>query len=95
MLGNLVEQSVDPPTVVDPLADRAVKRLGDIGANRLSPLAGVEIEGRMLLTPLAAAVGLAARAVPKHQSPADKGFIGEDLSGPGACVSFLAGAVRS
>jgi len=95
MLGDVIQQSFDPATVVDPLADRVVKSPGDIGANRLSPLSGVEIESRMLLTPLAAAVGLAAGAVLKDQCPAEKGFIGEELSGPGACVSFLAGAVSS
>ena len=92
MLGDLIDQPFDPAAVLDPLADRVVEGPGNVGAN-LPTGAGVEIECRMLLAPLAAAVGLAARAVAKHQRAAEKGLVGQELSGAGTRVSLLDGVV--
>jgi hypothetical protein len=95
VLGDLIDESFDPATVVHPFSDGVVEGLGNVGGPLLAIAAGVEIESRMFLAALAAAVGFATGAVPQHQRAAEKGFIGEVLSGAGACVSFRGGTLSS
>jgi hypothetical protein len=89
LLGDLIDQSFDPATVLDPLANRFMEGLGNVGANLLLTRTGVEIESRVPLPALAAAVGLTAGAIPQYQIAPEKRLIGEELSGTGACVPFL------
>ena len=95
MLGDLIDQSLDPATVLDPLANRFVEGPGNVGANLLLTRTGVEIESRMPLSALAAAVGFAARAISQYQIAPKKGLVGQELSGAGACVSLLDGVLSS
>ena len=67
--------------------------VGDIRAKPLAARAGVKIESGMLLPALAAAVGLAAGAVLEDQRTAEQGFVGEELDGPRAALSFLGRAL--
>jgi hypothetical protein len=89
LLGDLIDQSFEPATVLNPLANRFMEGPGNVGANLLLARARVEIEGRMPLPALAPAVGLTAGAVPQYQIAPQKRLVGQELSGAGACVSFL------
>jgi len=88
MLGDLIYEPFDLLASLDPLANRVVKRFGDISVNPPVAVADVEIECRMLLALLAAAIGSAARAVSKRQRAAEKGFVGEQLSGARTSLPF-------
>jgi hypothetical protein len=50
---------------------------------------GVEIESRVALSALAAAVRFTALAVSQNQIAPKKGLVGQELSSARACVSFL------
>ena len=63
LLGDLIDQSFDPATVLNPLANRFMEGPGNVGADLLLTRACVEIESRMPLPALATAVGLTAGAV--------------------------------
>jgi transketolase N-terminal domain/subunit len=80
---------IDLTAVLNRRADRLLKGRGDINANPLVTEAGMKIESGMLLSGLAAAVGLAAGAVLEDQSAAEQGFIGEELDGAAARVALL------
>ena len=60
LLGDLINQPFDPATIVNPLANRFMEGLGNVGANLLLAGTGVEIESRVPLPALAATVGLTA-----------------------------------
>jgi hypothetical protein len=60
MLGDLIDQTFDPATVLDPLTNCFVESPGNVGANLLLARTGVEVERRMPLPALAAAIGLTA-----------------------------------
>jgi hypothetical protein len=90
--GRLINQSFDPATVVDPLADRVLEGRGNGGANLLASRAGRERDSRMLLALLAAAGGLATGAVMQYERAAEKEFAGEELSGAGTRVWYRARA---
>ena len=85
LLRDLIDQSFDPATVLDPLANRFMEGLGNVGANLLLTRTGVEIESRMPLPALAAAVRLTARSVSQYQIAPKKGLVGQELNGAGAC----------
>ena len=87
--GDLIDQPFDPAAVLDPLANRFVEGLGNVGADLLLIRTGVEIESRVALSALAAAVRFTARAVSQNQIAPKKGLVGQELSSAGACVSFL------
>jgi hypothetical protein len=71
VLGDAIDQPLDPTAVVDPSTGRLMEGRGDVEADPPVARAGVEIEGRVLLTLLAAAVGLAAGAVLEHERTAE------------------------
>jgi hypothetical protein len=89
LLRDLIDQSFDPATVLDPLANRFMEGPGNVSANLLLIRTGVEIEGRMPLPALAAAVRLTARFVSQYQIASKKGLVGQELSGAGSGLSFL------
>jgi hypothetical protein len=89
LLGDLIDQSFDPATVLNPLANSFMEGPWNVGANLLLARTGIEIQSRMPLPALAATVGLTTRAVPQYQIAPEKRLIGEELSGTGACVPFL------
>ena len=89
VLGDAMDQPLDPTAVVDPSAGRLVEGRRDVDADPPVARAGVEIEGRVLLALPAAAVGLAAGAMLEHERPADQGLVGQDLDRAGAGVALL------
>lgn len=89
LLRDLIDQSFDPATVLDPLANRFMESPGNVGANLLLTRPGIEIERWMSLPALAAAVRLPARAVSQYQIAPKKGLVGQELSSAGASLSFL------
>ena len=88
VLRDLIHEPFDPLAGLDPLAGRLVEGFGDVSVNPPITVTGVKIECRMLLALLAAAVALAAGAVPKRQRAAKKWFVGEELSGPRTSIPF-------
>jgi hypothetical protein len=89
LTGDLIDQPFDPAAVLDPLANRFMEGLGNVGADLLLIRTGVEIESRVALAALAAAVRFTARAIPQYQIAPKKGLVGQELSSAGAYVSFL------
>ena len=89
VLGDALDQPLDPTAVVDPSAGRLVEGRRDVDADPPVARAGVEIEGRVLLALPAAAVGLAAGAMLEHERPADQGLAGQDLGRARAVVALL------
>jgi hypothetical protein len=89
MLGDTLDQPMDPAAVVDPSAGRVVEVRGDVDADPLVAGAGMEVESRVLLAPLAAAIGLAAGALLEHERTADQGLIGQESDGARAGVALL------
>lgn len=89
LLRDLIDQSFEPATVLNPLANRFMEGPGNVGTNLLLTRARVEVESRMPLPALATAVGFTAGAVSQYQIAPQKGLVGQELSGAGACVSFL------
>jgi hypothetical protein len=86
---DLIDQVIELTAVLNRRADRLMKGRGDINANPSVTAAGMKVESGMLLSGLAAAVGLAAGAVLEDQSAAEQGLIGEELNGAGARVALL------
>jgi hypothetical protein len=89
LTGDLIDQPFDPAAVLDPLANRFVEGVGNVGAELLLIRTGVEIESRVALAALAAAVRFTARAIPQYQIAPKKGLVGQELSSARAYVSFL------
>jgi hypothetical protein len=89
VLGDTIEQPLEPAAVVDPEAGGVVEGRRDIDADPLVARAGVERERRMLLALLTSAVGLAARAVLEHERAADYGLVSQDLYGARAGIPLL------
>jgi hypothetical protein len=92
---DLVDEAFDPLSVLDPAADGVMECPGDVSTDLAVAGAGVKVERRVLLALLATAVGLATGAESEHEGAAKERFVGEDLGGPGACVSLLAGALST
>jgi hypothetical protein len=88
VLGDLIEEPFEPAAVVHPETDGLVEGFGNVAGLLPALGAGIEIESRMLLAALAPAVRLAAGAVPQHQRAAEKGIIGEAVSGARSGVPF-------
>jgi hypothetical protein len=95
LTGDLIDQPFDPAAVLDPLANRFVEGVGNVGAELLLIRTGVEIESRVALAALAAAVRFTARAIPQYQIAPKKGLVGQELSSARAYVSFLARVLSS
>jgi hypothetical protein len=89
VLGDTIEEPLEPAAVVDPEAGGVMEGRRDIDADPPVAGAGVEIERGMLLALLTSAVGLAARPVLEHERAADQGSVGQDLDGAGAGVPLL------
>jgi hypothetical protein len=88
-IGDLIDEVIDPMTILNRRADGLVEGRGDIKANPLVAEAGMKVESRMLGSGLAVTGGLAAGAVLEDQRAAEQGLIGEELDGPGARVALL------
>jgi hypothetical protein len=93
MFRDALDESVDLAAGLDPGSDRVAERRGDVGAEPLATRAGVKIESGMLLAALAAAVGLAAGTVLEQERAAEQGFVGKELDGARATLSFLGRAL--
>jgi hypothetical protein len=89
VLGDAIDQPLDPATVVDPSAGRVVEGRWDVDADPPVARAGVEVECRVLLALLAAAVGLAAGAMLEHERTAERGLVGQEPDGPRAGITLL------
>jgi hypothetical protein len=88
MLGDLIDEPFEPTAIIHPGPDGVVEGFGNVGGLLSALGAGVEIQSRMLLAALAPAVRLAAGAVSQHQRAAEKGIIGQAMSGARAGVPF-------
>jgi hypothetical protein len=88
-----VNELVELTAGLDPGSDGFVESRRDVNANPPVTRAGVKIESGMFLPSLAPAVGLAAGPVLKDQRAAEQGFVGEELDGAGAALSFLGRAL--
>ncbi len=84
VLRDAIDQPLNSEAVVDPAAGGVVEGRGNVDADPSVRRAGVEIEGWMLLAPLATAVRLAAGTVLEHERAADERLVGQDLDGAGA-----------
>ena len=73
--GDLIDQPFDPAAVLDPLANRFVEGLGNVGADLLLIRTGVEIESRVALSALAAAYDLPHERYRKTKLPRRKGWL--------------------
>jgi hypothetical protein len=71
VLGDPIEEPLEPAAVIDPEAGGVMEGRRDIAADPAVAGAGVEIERGMLLALLASAVGLAAGAVLEHERAAE------------------------
>lgn len=89
MLGDAIDEPLDPATVVNPPAGGVVEGRRDIDADPPVAGAGMEIQGRMFLALLTSAVGLAAGAVLEHERAAEQGLVGQELDGAGAGIALL------
>ncbi len=88
MLRDPIHEPFDPLASLDPLAGRIVEGFGDVGVNPPVAAADVNIECRMLLALLTAAVALTTSAAPERERAAEKRFVSEKLSGPRTSFAF-------
>ena len=94
LLGDQVQEFLNFPSRLDPLADGGFQSVRDIEHGPLRTAADGQIQRDMLVALLAAATGLSAGAGHFDEAAAEQGLLGQAFDSAGAGVPFFGRALE-